>query len=54
MPTTHFRRIPIREQYFNPQAILPYGLLRGEIKASLEDTHPRKTPALWKSTYLFR
>ena len=39
MPPTHFRRISIRDDYFNPQAVLPYGLLIGEIKATLENTH---------------
>ena len=38
MPTTHLRRIPIRDDYFNPHAILLYGLLPGEVKATLEDT----------------
>ena len=39
MPPTHLRRISIRDDYLNPQAVLPYGLLLGEIKATLKDTH---------------
>jgi hypothetical protein len=39
MPKAHLRRIPIRENYFNPKAILPYGLRLSEVKSSLEDAH---------------
>jgi hypothetical protein len=39
MSQTHVQRIPVRIEYFNPQALLPYGLLRDQIKATIEDAH---------------
>jgi hypothetical protein len=39
MSQTHVQRIPVRIEYFNPQALPPYGLLRDQIKATIEDAH---------------
>ena len=39
MLNAHLRRVPIQDDYLNPQAILPYGLTTDQIKATLEDTH---------------
>jgi len=50
MSLAHLRRLPIRSAYFNPYAVLPYGLLIEQVLASLDETH-RFIYALNKITY---
>ncbi len=39
MPAKHVRLIPIRDEFFNPLAFLPYELPVSAVKATLEETH---------------
>jgi len=32
-------RVPIKSEYFNPNVVLPYGLLLADVKATLENAH---------------
>jgi len=39
MPFSPIQLLPVRDEYFNPHAELPYQLTATEIKSTLEDTH---------------